>query len=599
MNSLKHRDATLNQTEIDHQELDSTEIERATAKFFSWAFVTLLFAVPLSQFALEASRGRIPGALDLFKPFVDGIRQAGRSQWTRALAAWQNGIRPETLHGYEAALENDSILKNFFQPRVQEVLTGRLGAGNEKVILGRGGWVFFQHGLEYVVHQSVIDPSTLELAAKKMVDKGLETSPHPDPRPVFLQLNRDCRNAGIHLIVMPIPDKVMLQPMQLYAGYRGLARVPVPNNEGYARLMEQMKRAGVDWFDPTPATVGPREVRYLRQDTHWTPEFMDAMAAALAGHIRQTAGLAAVPPESLRMVEERVSRLGDLVDMLKMTKSQTVFTPQQVTIQRIVEADSGRQVEPDPASEVLLLGDSFTNIYSLPEMGWGSGAGFGEYLAYHLQRRIDVIALNGGGASRTRMELARQDNAARLGRKKVIVYEFAMRDLLAENWKPLPMVTPVAQLPVPASPPTKASVARQQPAAKSQQAAPAETETTMERQTPALASAHNLVVVGRIVQTSRVPAPETAPYKDCLTFVKVKVETVESGEYQNADMIVVFWAMKDNRWLAAASYAVGDRLRMTLIPFSQADPQIRNMQRADDTDDFTLRPFYSTSEAKL
>ena len=599
MPSLKTPETRLNQTEIDHLELDSTSVSPATAKFLSWAFVLLLSAVPLSQLAVELSRAQSPGALALFKPFVQSIRQAAGGHWGQALTALEEGIKPETLHGYEASLESASTLKGFFQPRIQEVMVGRLGAGNEKVLLGKDGWVYFQHGLDYVVHQSVIDPSTLELAAKKMVDKGLEASPHPDPRPAFLQLDRDCRKAGIHLIVMPAPDKVMLQPVQLYPGYAKLASVPVPNNEGYARLVAQMRAAGVDWFEVAPSRIAPGEVRYLRQDTHWTPQFMDSTAAALAAHILQTASLSPAPPAGLRAVEDHAARVGDLVDMLKLTTRQALFAPQPVTLQKIVDERSGQTVEPDPNAEVLLLGDSFTNIYSLANMGWGSGAGFGEHLAYHLQRRIDVIALNGGGASRTRTELARQENATRLGYKKVIVYQFAMRDLLAENWKPLPMATPIA--PASAQPaPVAAALSQDKTPVKA--AAPNALAEARKAEPPRSSTAvptGNLVVVARIVQTSKVPAPGTAPYKDCLTFVKLKIETVESGAYQNTEIIVAFFAMKDDRWLPPASYSMGDRLRMPLVPFGQADPQIRNMQRADDTEDFSLRPFYSVRETKL
>ena len=49
--------------------------------------------------------------------------------------------------------------------------------------------------------------------------------------------------------------------------------------------------------------------------------------------------------------------------------------------------------------------------------------------------------LNGGAAS-VRAELTRKPNAARLGFKKVIVYQFAIRSLLTEHWEPVSMVTP-------------------------------------------------------------------------------------------------------------------------------------------------------------
>ena len=143
----------------------------------------------------------------------------------------------------------------------------------------------------------------------------------------------------------------------------------------------------------------------------------------------------------LRLVPQTVSRVGDLVDLLKLTKDQQLFEPQTITTQQVIDDRSGLPVASDREAEVLLLGDSFSNIYSAQGMGWGTGAGFGQHLAYHLQRPIDVIAFNGGAAS-VRAELARKPNAARLGFKKVIVYQFAIRSLLSENWEPVSMVTP-------------------------------------------------------------------------------------------------------------------------------------------------------------
>jgi hypothetical protein len=278
----------------------------------------------------------------------------------------------------------------------------------------------------------------------------------------------------------------------------------------------------------------------------------------------------APPAVPWQKVEARVARVGDLVDMLKLPTGQTVFPPQTVVVERILDAQ-GQTVQPDLHANVLLLGDSFTNIYSMRDLGWGTGAGFGEHLAYHLKQQIDVIAFNGGGPMLTRTELAREENATRLGFKKVIVYEFAIRDLLGENWKPIAMVTPVPPAVVPAP--------------------------EVKREVP-VKEASNLTVVATIVQTSKVPAPGSAPYKDCLTFVKVKVEAVKSGQYAKPQMLVAFLAMEDNKLLAPASYAVGDRLRLTVVPLGEADPHIRSLQRADDTDDFTLRPYYVIHESK-
>jgi hypothetical protein len=594
-----------NQVEIDHLELQSTTVTPRAARFFSWAFVLVLFVVPVSQAAMELRRAQLPQALELFNPFVRSFKYAADGRWHDALSASRNGIRPETLHSYESSLENSSALRSFFQPRAQEILTRFLGAGSEKVVLGSSGWLFYQPGLAYVTRPNLVAPVVLELASKKMVDKDFESSPNPDPRPALLQLHRDCLKAGIHLVVFPAPDKVMLQPMQLDRRIAPSGTILVPNNTGYRQFVNEMKANGVDWFDAAPAAVHAVDVRYLVQDTHWTPEFMEAAAERLAVHVQQTGVLPEGPRISLHAEETQVSRVGDLVDMLKLPAGQSIFKPQTVTIQKIIDDFTGRPVEPDQNADVLLVGDSFTNIYSQPEMGWGTGAGFAEHLAFRLRRKIDVIAFNGGGAARVRASLAGLENAERLGSKKMIIYEFAIRDLLGENWKPFPLVTTRRPLAVPSQP--QAQTTLREPSQSRRLAAPPLVAPLAGAEKPAEKSAERvpgvpadaLVVTGRIIQTSKVPTPGTAPYKDCLTFIKFSVESVESGSYEGTEVVVVFLAMKNDEWLPPAKYSIGDRFRLTLIRFSKTERQIRSLQRADDLNDYTLLPFYALRETQL
>ena len=592
-------DRALSQAVIDHNELDATEISPRVAKLLSWSFVVLLASVPLSQTAFELWHGNHPQVLDVFQPLYEGARMAAGGQWHEARKAWLSGLERPNLRAYEQKVEAASIAKSLFQPRVQELLTAYGGFGNDKAIAGREGWLYYQPGWAYVVGQSVLDKSYLARQLKRMVDKGEESNPEPDPRPALLGLNESCRKAGIHLLVLPIPDKVMLQPRELTRGVNSYAGTTIPNNSGYAALEAELKGKGVDVLDVWPSSVKPDETRYLQQDTHWTPEFMESVADVTAAHIGATAAIGKQAAAGrFRVVDEAVSRVGDLVDMLKMTRTQKVYTPQTVRIRQIVDEHTGRPVQPDGESDVLLIGDSFTNIFSLPEMGWGQGAGFAEQLAYRLGRPLDVIALNGGGVWRARSELARPENAGRLGWKKFIIYEFAIRDLSGENWKVVPMVTPIRPVKPAAetTPGAPISAPERTPGEGS-----AVKKTVHADAAPAIAAikpadAGPLVVTGKIVKTSRVPAPGTAPYKDCLTFVMVQVEQVISGNYKAPELIAAFWAMKDNVWLPAASYAVGDRLKLTLIPLNKAEPQIRSMQRADDLDDYTHQPLFVTKE---
>ena len=60
-----------------------------------------------------------------------------------------------------------------------------------------------------------------------------------------------------------------------------------------------------------------------------------------------------------------------------------------------------------------------------------------ERLSFQLQRRVDKLALNAGGSHATRQALARELAAGsnRLEGKKVVVYQFAMRELSIGDWK--------------------------------------------------------------------------------------------------------------------------------------------------------------------
>jgi len=89
------------------------------------------------------------------------------------------------------------------------------------------------------------------------------------------------------------------------------------------------------------------------------------------------------------------------------------------------------------SADVLVLGDSFANIYSLASMGWGDSAGFVEQVSLVLRRPIDRIVQNDDGAFAARA-LLRRDLAAgsdRLAGTRVVVWQFAARELAFGDWQ--------------------------------------------------------------------------------------------------------------------------------------------------------------------
>jgi hypothetical protein len=139
----------------------------------------------------------------------------------------------------------------------------------------------------------------------------------------------------------------------------------------------------------------------------------------------------------------------------------------------------------------------------------------------------------------------------------VVVWEFAGRELMYGNWEvvPLPPSTPAGSA------------------------------------TPSPTTEEPLVIEGLVQAASRVPQPYSTPYKDCLTYAKVRVERVVEGSYPEQHMIVALWAMKDNVLLPAAHYLPGQRLRLRVVPLRQRAPDLRTVCCVDDLDDYQHPPY--------
>jgi alginate O-acetyltransferase complex protein AlgJ len=337
----------------------------------------------------------------------------------------------QSLHRFEEDLEKASYAKEFVQPRVQQALT-RLGAGNKRAVVGREGWLYYAPGVMSLAGPGFLDAETQQARIKAAADAD-EPPLHPDPRPAVLAFQRTLAARGIRLVLFPVPDKAALQPAQLH----GRGGEEVASNADHRRFVTEMRDAGVLVFEAAPARLAPGLTRYLSQDTHWTPAWMEEVATRLARFVRGNAALPPVAAPDWKVVPVEVQRVGDIVDMLKLPDEQRLFPPQAVTL-RQVQDGAGKPWEPSGQADVLLLGDSFTNVFSLEAMGWGASAGLGPHLARALGRPLDVIAQNDSGAFATRKLLSEALGAGedRLAGKRVVIWEFASRELAVGDWKP-------------------------------------------------------------------------------------------------------------------------------------------------------------------
>lgn len=100
-----------------------------------------------------------------------------------------------------------------------------------------------------------------------------------------------------------------------------------------------------------------------------------------------------------------------------------------------------------------------------------------------------------------------------------------------------------------------------------------------------------LGVTGKVLKVSAVPQPGAAPYTECLTYIKYKVLSVDSGRYPGKELLAVYWGMRDNELMPAARFEVGEVHRMKLEPFSE-HPELQRVMAADDTDEYELTPYW-------
>ena len=431
------RRSKLSREDIAQIEVGHTTVQPTTARALVVVFLILI---------------TIPALADLI---VNGWRQTGdASGWstlaglparTRSAFAEDNGaglrkrivaansVVLDGLHNFEDDLADQSPVFAAIRPPAQSMLSGRLGVGNERVYQGRDGWLFYRPDVDYVIGAGFLDAAGMRRRVES--DRDRIDQLQPDPRLALLEFKRQLEQRGIGLVVVPTPVKPAMHPEKLAS--RRTWTIPV-QNPSYGAFLEELRRNNVKVFDVADALArdGAGSTGYLATDTHWRPETMER-TAELLGRFIQTEFLSGdAPSEQYRFEPREITHVGDIARMLDLPEGHRLNRPESVTIHRVLDAD-GQPWRPSRSADVLVLGDSFSNIYSLASLGWGDSAGLVEHLARVLDRPVDRIVQNDDGAYATRERL-RQDIASgsdRLRGTTVVVLQFAARELATGDWK--------------------------------------------------------------------------------------------------------------------------------------------------------------------
>lgn len=544
--------------------LNHTDFGPGSMKLVTALFLLTVFGVPVAQHFVEirdnlakraawnASSGQpephlLPEAYTVGKllPSAQQISEA-KGFW----GYWGLITSAESILKFEEDLKANSVLTKSLLSPAQGVMSGVFGVGNEKAYLGQPGWLFYRPDVDYLTSDGFLKPSVLRARSHALNEI------QPNPIKAILDTRDQLKARGITLILMPVPTKPMIEPEKLIGEKGNGLKL---QNESYGEFLATMEKEGVPVFDPTDSILAAKAEgpQYLETDTHWTPKTMGRVADELAKFVKEKAGLTVVSDAGYTLKPTPISHLGDIAEMLKLPADQQLFKPQSVTIDMVQELD-GSPWQLRPEAEVLLLGDSFANIFSLGGMGWGESAGLAERLSYGLQAPVDKMVINAGGAYSSRLDLqarlARGDD--RLATKKVVVWEFSMRDLAQGDWRMIALKS------------------------GGQKAPP---EVVQEE----------VVVTGRIADRAATPAPGSVPYKDCVIALQLTDIKAVKGTVSDKNLLVYVWGMQDNK-LVDSAYTKGGTVTLKLTPWSKAEGKFGgyNRQELDNMDSLDWPAFW-------
>jgi alginate O-acetyltransferase complex protein AlgJ len=389
-------------------EIAATRLGRGARAALAGGALALLAA----GFGLEAAAA-LRGSSALLEPMPAGERLSGSGP-----RAANRELR-RAFAELERRFDEESVLARAIRPWGQLALTALAGYGNEEAIAGRGGWLAFRGDFDHL---------TLAEAPRRALD----------PVEAAEGFASDLAARGISLLVLLAPAKPAIQP----APFTRPLAVEALADERSAAFAAAAAERGVPVLDPSGllGAAARGAPVFLATDTHWRPEGMETVAREAAVMLRALAELPVGDPDAWR-VEPQIARgRGDAAVLLGLPAGREL-PGEAVEVARTVDP-SGAPWRGSRGAPVLLLGDSFSAIYSRPELGFGAGGGFAERLADHLGLPVDRILRNSGGASETRAALAAElaRDPRRLDGVRAVVWQLAARELTLGTWVATPLV---------------------------------------------------------------------------------------------------------------------------------------------------------------
>lgn len=300
---------------------------------------------------------------------------------------------------------------------------------NHSAIIGSNGWMFFVPELRALSVGTFWGTNAVKVSRSSKPE-------YADPLPAIVDFNDQLRNAGIELLVVPVPAKAAVYPERIVASQRGR---PELLDESDREFYQLLKDRGVAVLDLLPVFLERRDDEggplYCKTDTHWSGHGVAVAAEQIAKRVDDRPWLRKASRESYESQTQNVEITGDLARML----DEKSPVKEKLPLTFVGTGGGLTPIETDRDSPVLLMGDSHTLVFHDPTLH-ARGAGLPDHLALRLGFPVDLIGVRGSGATTTRIELLRRrDN---LKGKKLVIWCFSFREFTESftGWRKVPVI---------------------------------------------------------------------------------------------------------------------------------------------------------------
>ncbi|MFK5921068.1 MAG: hypothetical protein QM496_02740 [Verrucomicrobiota bacterium] len=552
----------------------------------AWIFTVLFIAVIVLPPSLRNIHNRFCKTEKQWIPLVEFFHHpnpisvellANKKRGNPGIERKQPNLQ-DHLRSFESKLEKAEYaiaIRRWMQGK----LTAGLKEGNSKSVLGKGGRLYYQAAIDSLVGYGPLQ------AEPDSVMKNPDRSIWTPPLQVIENFAAQLKQRDIELLLVPVPVKPMIYPEDIGLG---TWQKPALHKDQQA-LYDQLRKSDVEVLDLSQLFWSLKDDGdvFLKQDTHWTQSTMQKAAAEVAAKIRSKSWFAGVKRD-LKTSQQKLTREheGDLVEMLKLFNPEKIFQPETQTLTVIKEAAGGKTLTNDSQSPIVLLGDSFVNIYDDARTGFGDpnwkskdeddsepliGAGFAQHLAAELQTTLNSYTSNGGGATQVRKDFAqRPDNEVRT--KKLVVWVLASRDLLLSE-----------------TPGTLAGIRwRDVEFSKRISTTPSQ---------PASQTAKPLVIEATLKERTALQDPQSTPYKEAIysAIFTLDKKAADKLEIEDNEVPAYLWGFRKRTVVASGRLEAGKKYRLTLVPWA-SKTKLQSVQKMDDL--FVLSDWWFVEKAE-